>query len=82
MYWRVAVVDPDGNVGRLQQGQEVHAAGAHAGADRAASRRTAQRGVVVITVLNAKGKPIKGVAVKLRGAGVRTGRTGRTRRAS
>ncbi len=39
------------------------------------SRRTQGKGAVApvtVTVLNAKGKPLKGAAVKLRGAGVKT----------
>ena len=83
MYWRVAVVDPDGNVGRVQQGQEVHAPGAHAGASHGPAGARAARPVVIVTVLNAKGKPIKGAAVKLaRRRRQDRGAQRRTRRAS
>ena len=72
MYWRVAVIDPDGNVGAYSKAMKF----------RLLSRMQIQftgqqahgvRGVVIVSVLNALGKPVKGAAVRLTGAGVRTG---------
>ena len=72
MYWRVAVVDPDGNVGAFSKAKKFTLL-ARMQVSIASQPPHGQRGPMVINVLNAKGKPIKGVAVKLRGAGVRTG---------
>ena len=83
MYWRVAVVDPDGNVGAFSKAKKFTLlARMQVQFTRpAAARRSAASSIV--TVLNAKGKPVKGAAVRLarrrrqhRHAG------GRTRRAS
>jgi len=72
MYWRVAVVDPDGNVGAFSKAKKFTLL-ARMQVTIGNQPPHGQRGSVVITVVNAKGKPIKGVAVKLRGAGVKTG---------
>ena len=72
MYWRVAVIDPDSNVGafskankfRLPQRMQVQYTG---------QQPHGVRSVVIVSVLNAQGKPVKGAAVRLSGAGVRTG---------
>ena len=76
MYWRVAVIDPDGNTGAFSKAKKFTIL-ARMQVQIAGQPPHGQRGVVVVTVLNAKGKPIKGAAVKLRGAGVKT-RTKRT----
>ena len=72
MYWRVAVVDPDGNVGAFSKAKKFTLL-ARMQVTIGNQPPHGQPGSVVITVVNAKGKPIKGVAVKLRGAGVKTG---------
>jgi hypothetical protein len=72
MYWRVAVVDPDGNVGAFSKAKKFTLL-ARMQVAIGNQPPHGQRSTTVITVLNAKGKPIKGVAVKLRGAGVKTG---------
>ena len=72
MYWRVAVDRPGRQHRRVLEGQEVHDPGAHAGADRRRARQGHAPASSTVTVLNAKGKPIKGAAVKLQGAGVKT----------
>ena len=76
MYWRVAVVDPDGNVGAFSKAKKFTTL-ARMQVQLAGQPPLGQRALVTVTVLTAKGKPIKGAAVKLRGAGVSTG-TGRS----
>ncbi len=65
MYWRVAVVDPDGNVGAFSKAKKFTLLARMQVHDRAASRRTGSAARWSSPSLNAKGKPIKGVAVKL-----------------
>lgn len=72
MYWRVAVVDPDGNVGAFSKAKKFTLL-ARMQVGITGQQAHGVPSVVVVTVLNAKGKPIKGAAVKLRGSGVRTG---------
>ena len=71
MYWRVAVVDPDGNVGAFSKGKKFTLL-ARMQLQISGQPPHGQRAPVTVTVLNAKNKPIKGVAVKLAGAGVKT----------
>jgi hypothetical protein len=72
MYWRVAVIDPDNNTGAFSKAKKFTLL-ARMQVSIGGQPPHGQAGVVGVTVLNAKGKPIKGVAVKLRGAGVKTG---------
>ena len=72
MYWRVAVIDPDGNVGAFSKAKKFRIL------SRMQVQFTGQQGpgvqtVVIVSVLNAQGKPVKGAAVRLTGAGVHTG---------
>jgi hypothetical protein len=71
MYWRVAVVDPDGNIGAFSKPKKFTLL-ARMQVQLGGQPPHGQRGVVTVTVLNAKGKPVKGAAVRLRGAGVNT----------
>ena len=57
MYWRVAVIDPDGNVGRLHQGQEVHDSSRAWQVQFSGQQAHGVHTVVIVTVVNAKGKP-------------------------
>jgi hypothetical protein len=71
MYWRVAVIDPDSNVGAFSKGKKFTLlARMQVQLDGVPGKGTS--GVANVTVLNAKGKPIKGAAVKLQGAGIKT----------
>ncbi len=71
MYWRVAVIDPDGNTGAFSKAKKFTIlARMQVQITGVPGKGTA--GVATVTVLNAKGKPIKGAAVKLQGAGVKT----------
>jgi hypothetical protein len=72
MYWRVAVVDPDGNVGAFSKAKKFTLL-ARMQVSLTGQQQHGVQSAVVVTVLNAKGKPIKGAAVKLQGSGVRTG---------
>jgi hypothetical protein len=72
MYWRVAVVDPDGNVGAFTKGKKFTLL-ARMQVQLSGQPPHGQNAPVTVTVTNAKGKPVKGAAVKLRGAGVKTG---------
>jgi hypothetical protein len=72
MYWRVAVIDPDNNTGAFSKAKKFTLL-ARMQVQVGNQPPHGQAGVVVVTVLNAKGKPIKGAAVRLRGAGVKTG---------
>jgi hypothetical protein len=79
LYWRVAAVDEDNNVGgyatgafRLPQAMRVTVGG---------FLQKRKRGVVTVSAQTVKGRPIKRALVKVRGAGVRararrTGRAG------
>ena len=71
MYWRVAVVDPDSNTGAFSKGKKFTIL-ARMQVQLAGVPGKGGTGVAVVTVLNAKGKPIKGAAVKLQGAGIKT----------
>ena len=71
MYWRVAVVDPDGNIGAFSKPKKFTLL-ARMQVQLGGQPPHGQRGVVTVTVLNAKSKPVKGVSVRLRGAGVKT----------
>ena len=77
IYWRVAAVDEGGNVGGWSSGQVkllrrmvVHALG---------FVRRGRRGVVTVSVRDARGRAVRGARVTPRGAGVRSRsrRTGR-----
>ena len=83
MYWRVAVIDPDGNVGRVLEGQEVHDPRTHAGADHGRAGARAPPGVATVTVLNAEGQADQGRrGASSRAPASRRSRRRRTRRAS
>jgi hypothetical protein len=71
MYWRVAVIDPDGNVGAFSKPRKF-ALLARMQVQLTGQPPHGQAAPVTVTVLNAQGKPIKGVAVRLSGSGVRT----------
>jgi hypothetical protein len=73
MYWRVAVIDPDGNVGAYSKAMKFRLL-ARMQIQFTGQQAHGVRGVVIVSVLNALGKPVKGAAVRLTGAGVRTGR--------
>jgi hypothetical protein len=71
MYWRVAVIDPDGNVGAFSKAKKFTLL------KRLQVQFTGQQPhgvatVVVVSVLNAQGKPVKGAVVHLKGAGINT----------
>jgi len=72
MYWRVAVVDPDGNVGAFSKGKKFTLL-ARLQVNLSGQPPKGQAGVVTVVVTNAKGKPVAAAAVKLAGAGVKTG---------
>jgi hypothetical protein len=72
MYWRVAVVDPDGNVGAFSKGKKFTLL-ARMQVQISGQPPKGTPGVVTVAVVDAKGKPLKGAAVKLRGAGINTG---------
>jgi hypothetical protein len=72
MYWRVAVVDPDGNVGAFSKGKKFTLL-ARMAVQISGQPPKGTPGVVTVAVVDAKGKPLKGAAVKLMGAGIRTG---------
>jgi hypothetical protein len=72
MYWRVAVVDPDGNVGAFSKAKKFTIL-ARLQVQLSGQPPQGQRGTVSVVVLNAKGKPVAKAAVKLQGAGVKTG---------
>jgi hypothetical protein len=70
LYWRVAALDEGHNVGgyaigslRLPRGMRVTLMGL---------LQKRRRGKVTVTVTTAKGRPIRGARVKVRGAGVRS----------
>ena len=71
LYWRVAVIDPDSNTGAFSKAKKFTILARM----QVAITGTQGKGAVApvtVTVLNAKGKPLKGAAVKLQGAGVKT----------
>jgi len=72
MYWRVAVIDPDSNTGAFSKAKKFTILARMQVALSGVPGKDGT-GTAVVTVLNAKGKPIKGAAVKLRGAGINTG---------
>jgi hypothetical protein len=72
MYWRVAVVDPDGNIGAFSKAKKFTLL-ARMQVSLTGQQAHGVPAVVTVTVLNAKGAPLKGAAVKLRGVGVNTG---------
>ncbi|HEY3614131.1 MAG TPA: Ig-like domain-containing protein [Gaiellales bacterium] len=72
MYWRVAVLDPDGNLGAFSKAKKFTIL-ARLSVALSGQPPKGQPGVVTVVVTNAKGKPVAGAAVKLRGAGVKTG---------
>jgi hypothetical protein len=71
MYWRVAVIDPDGNTGAFSKAKKFTIL-ARMQVQITGVPVKGSGGVATVSVLNAKGKPIKGAAVKLQGAGVKT----------
>ena len=73
MYWRVAVIDPDGNVGAFSKAKKFTTPRAHGGDALAARRRRASAAVVTITVVDAKGKPVKGLASSCAAPASKTG---------
>jgi hypothetical protein len=72
MYWRVAVVDPDGNLGAFSKAKKFTIL-ARLQVQLSGQPPLGQPGVVTVAVLNVKGKPVAKAAVKLQGAGVKTG---------
>ncbi|HET6174690.1 MAG TPA: hypothetical protein VFD90_18940 [Gaiellales bacterium] len=72
MYWRVAVVDPDNNTGAFSKAKKFTLL-ARLQVQIGNQPAHGQSGVVTVTVTNAKGKPVKGASVKLKGPGVKTG---------
>ena len=72
MYWRVAVIDPDGNIGAFSKAKKFTTL-ARMAVTLSGTPPKGQRAVVTITVVDAKSKPVKKASVKLRGAGVKTG---------
>jgi hypothetical protein len=83
LYWRVAAVDEDRNVGAFTQIQQVRLA------ERMRLRvsprpRRGRFSRVIVTLRNAAGKPVRGATVRAAGAGVagRAARTGRTGKAA
>jgi hypothetical protein len=71
MYWRVAAVDPEGNTGAFTKGKKFTLL-ARMQVQISGQPPHGQLAPVTVTVLNVKGKPIKGAAVKLLGSGVKT----------
>jgi hypothetical protein len=72
MYWRVAVIDPDGNLGAFSKAKKFRLLSRMVvGFSGQGAHGVPQ--VIVVTVQDAKGKPIKGASARLVGAGVRTG---------
>jgi hypothetical protein len=78
IYWRVAAVDEGNNVGAWASGRVgllrkmvVSANG---------SLRRLRRGVLVVRVVNAKGRAVRGARVTVRGAGIRARSRRTTRR--
>jgi hypothetical protein len=71
MYWRVAVIDPDANVGAYSKGKKFTLL-ARMQVQMTGQPPKGTRAVVTVTVVNAKGKPLKKASVKLLGAGVKT----------
>ena len=71
LYWRVAVVDPDGNTGAFSKAKKFTILARMQVAISGQGGKGSPADVTV-TVTNAKGKPVKGAAVKLQGAGVKT----------
>jgi hypothetical protein len=72
MYWRVASIDPDGNIGAFSKPKKFTTL-ARMAVTLSGTPPKGQRAVVTITVVDAKSKPVKKASVKLRGAGVKTG---------
>ena len=72
MYWRVAVIDPDGNLGAFSKAKKFTLL-ARLQVQLSGQPPKGQRAVVTVVVANVKGKPVAKAAVKLRGAGVSTG---------
>lgn len=72
MYWRVAAIDPDGNVGAFTKGKKFRLL-ARMQVQIANQPPHGVAGSVTVTVLDAKGKPLKNAKVRLTGAGVKTG---------
>ncbi len=72
MYWRVAVIDPDGNLGAFSKAKKFTIL-ARLQVQLSGQPPKGQPGTVSVVVLNAKGKPVPKAAVKLQGAGVKTG---------
>ena len=77
LYWRVAVLDEDNNVGGFATGTFKLPRAMRVVATGFLMKR--KRGLVTITAVTLKGKPIKRASVKVTGAGVRklSKRTGR-----
>ena len=72
MYWRVAVIDPDGNTGAFSKAKKFTILARMQVRDHRPARQGHAAGRSPSPCSNAKGKPIKGAAVKLQGAGVKT----------
>jgi hypothetical protein len=83
LYWRVAAVDEERNVGAFTQIREVRLAERMSLAVSARPRR-GRSSSVVVTLKSASGTPVRGATVRASGAGVagraaRTSRTGKAR---
>lgn len=70
LYWRVAGVDNDGNVGDFSPAQPLSLL-AHLKLKVTGSLRKSRRAAVSVTVTNATGSSMKGVSVRIIGAGVK-----------
>ena len=70
--WSFDIVHPDGNVGAFSKATKFTIL-ARMVATLSGTPPKGQRAVASVAVVDAKGKPVKGAAVKLRGAGVKTG---------
>jgi hypothetical protein len=82
LYWRVAAVDEERNVGAFTQIQQVRLA-ERMKLQVSNRPRRGRFSRVVVTLKNAAGKPVRGATVRAAGAGVagRAARTGRTGKA-
>ena len=58
MYWRVAVIDPDGNLGAFSKAKKFTIL-ARLQVQLSGQPPKGQRGTVSVVVLNAKGKPVR-----------------------
>jgi hypothetical protein len=83
LYWRVAAVDEERNVGAFTQIQQVRLA-ERMRLTVAPNPRRGRWSRVVVTVKNAAGTPVRGATVRAAGAGIagRAARTGRTGKAA